>query len=180
MVESTTNTSKLIPKRIRSLSAKLFLNNNSHTDTKRSSCQLNHNDTHTISNMKNIWGFYRRRCRSSSSASSTSSMAPSNSSQTEQDISRKLIDLTTVTSEFEELYRMAEEEIRYAIDSHGSIYYEEDHSAAYSAVDQCQTKYSEVLKYISTEDAIVFQCQWKADLNQLCIRLSLLPELTEE
>lgn len=112
------------PKRIRSVSARLFSIHNESTTVhaKRTSCHImaSSPEHHSILNPSK-W-FPRMRCRSSSSASSTFSLVFSssvNSSFTEPCLpqfseSHHLehhVSLESVSSELEELYKVAKEEV---------------------------------------------------------------------
>lgn len=121
-MESTQSTESF-PKRIRSVSARLFsMNNDSNVNTKRTSCHImaSSPEHHSILNPSK-W-FPRMRCRSSSSASSTFSLVFSssvNSSYTESyhtqfSESHHLehhVSLESVSSELEGLYNTAKEEV---------------------------------------------------------------------
>lgn len=108
------------PKRFRSVSAKLFSTNHSvhqhTTSNKRISCQIiPSSDQKTLN--PSTW-FPRIRCRSTSSASSTFSMVFSSTTTTmieddsspQQQTSNSLL-LETFSSELEDLYKNAKEEV---------------------------------------------------------------------
>ncbi|EPB86091.1 hypothetical protein HMPREF1544_07167 [Mucor circinelloides 1006PhL] len=91
-----------------------------------------------------------------------------------------LISLETVSSELEDLYRDAREEIEYAIESQGSIYYEGDKATAHAAFELCETKYDTVMQQFGdTTNAIKFRFRWETDLHQLRSMLSNLPPITQ-
>ncbi|GAN01319.1 hypothetical protein MAM1_0006c00752 [Mucor ambiguus] len=183
-------------------------NNNSNANGKRISFMSNSEGTTNILNPTK-W-FPRMRCRSASSAaSSTSSVVFSTSSTTttsqhtildhlfhnhhhhqhhstaamDQHVdhaNNSLISLEAVSSELEDLYRDAREEIEYAIESQGSIYYEGDKATAHAAFELCETKYDTVMQQFGdTTNAIKFRFRWETDLHQLRSLLSNLPPVTE-
>lgn len=188
--DSTTS----FPKRIRSVSAKLFNITNKDesspvthqhtTSNKRISCQIISSADQKILN-PSTW-FPRIRCRSTSSASSTFSMVFSNSTTTNtscedeyyQQPSTPVL-LESLSSELEDLYKTAQEELDYAVESQGSIYYEGDRCTAQQAVDLCTIKYQEAMHlFNNTTNAIKFKFRWESDLYQLSCKLNTLPHVT--
>ncbi|KAI9356860.1 hypothetical protein BD770DRAFT_322542 [Pilaira anomala] len=131
------------------------------------------------------------RCRSSSSASSTFSLVFSssvNSSYTESyhtqfSESHHLehhVSLESVSSELEGLYNTAKEEIAYAVESQGSIYFEGDKQTAQTALDLCQSKYDSVMQmFKETANAIKFRFRWESELVQLRITFDSLPKIND-
>ncbi|CAO0790460.1 unnamed protein product [Mucor circinelloides] len=183
-------------------------NHNNSSNGKRISFMSNSESTTNILNPTK-W-FPRMRCRSASSASSTSSVVFSSSSTTTTSnhtildhlfhshhhhhqhhstaamnqhvdhANNSLISLETVSSELEDLYRDAREEIEYAIESQGSIYYEGDKATAHAAFELCETKYDTVMQQFGdTTNAIKFRFRWETDLHQLRSMLSNLPPITQ-
>lgn len=122
MMETTTlHSNESFPKRIRSASARIFsMNHDSIINNKRSSCHIMASSPPVILNPSK-W-FPRIRCRSSSSASSTFSLVFSSSTHTsytepfsnhfsESHHFEHHVSLDTVSSELEDLYRIAKEEV---------------------------------------------------------------------
>ena len=131
----TSSSTESFPKRIRSASARLFSLNhyNNHNGKRISFMSTSESATNILNPTK--W-FPRMRCRSSSSASSTFSVVFSSSSTTTtsnntiidhffhhsttaaidqhaDDTNNTLISLETVSSELEDLYREAREEVNF-------------------------------------------------------------------
>lgn len=138
---TTTTTTTTFPKRIRSVSARLFsissLNDlhhhsdNSNNNNKRSSCQTmsspssNQVVEQQLLKSPSKW-FPKIRCRSSSSASSTFSLVfsstttttstmtdPSSFCYTSENYEQHHQSLESLSSELEELYKAAKEEVKY-------------------------------------------------------------------
>ncbi|GAA5812846.1 hypothetical protein MFLAVUS_006305 [Mucor flavus] len=179
------------PKRIRSVSARLFSIHNESTTVhaKRTSCHImaSSPEHHSILNPSK-W-FPRMRCRSSSSASSTFSLVFSssvNSSFTEPCLpqfseSHHLehhVSLESVSSELEELYKVAKEEIACATETQGSIYFEGDRLTALTALESCQSKYDSVMQmFKETANAVKFSFRWESDLFHLKVSFDSLPKM---
>ncbi|KAI9476227.1 MAG: hypothetical protein EXX96DRAFT_576293 [Benjaminiella poitrasii] len=187
---TTSDNNNSIPKRIRSVSARIFsLNHHSEqTTNKRLSYQSSDNSSNnSLLIHPSKWFPKRRRCRSSSSSSSTFSVIFSTPSAIDHYLSSTaavmpyppIMSLENVSSELEELYKNAKEEIDYAIESQESIYYEGDRMTAFAAVELCEQKYNTVMQVFGDSTyAIKFGFRWEIDLHQLRLQLSLLPEVT--
>lgn len=142
----TSSSTESFPKRIRSASARLFsLNHNNNHNGKRISFMSTSESATNILNPTK-W-FPRMRCRSSSSASSTFSVVFSSSSATTttsnntimdnffhhstaatidqhvDHINNTLISLEAVSSELEDLYRDAREEVKFFFFISGAFFF---------------------------------------------------------
>lgn len=198
---ATLNSNESFPKRIRSVSARLFsitnisdLHHHHNSNNKRTSCQIissspptENNHINTILNPSK-W-FPRIRCRSSSSASSTFSLVFSNTATTttpndtyyssysdEEDFDYHHGSLEELSSQLEELYNSAKEELAFALESQGSIYYEGDKMTAHAALDSCLEKYDAAMHaFGESANAIKFRFRWEDDLNQLRFTINALP-----
>ncbi|CAO3627147.1 unnamed protein product [Mucor hiemalis] len=192
---ATLNSNESFPKRIRSVSARIFSITNIsdlHHHNKRTSCQIisssppeNNHHINTILNPSK-W-FPRIRCRSSSSASSTFSLVFSNTTphndtlysySDEEDYDYNHVSLEDLSSQLEELYNSAKEELAYAAESQGSIYYEGDKMTAQAAFDACTEKYDAAMHaFGESANSIKFRFRWEEDLNQLRLTLHALPPI---
>ncbi|KAG1448083.1 hypothetical protein G6F55_010814 [Rhizopus delemar] len=76
---------------------------------------------------------------------------------------------------FEHAIKIATEEMVYAVQSQGSIYYEGDYRVASDAVHVCLDQFHHLLQSLSTEHAQRFQHHWSEPLFQLRSRLDSLP-----
>ncbi|KAI8084082.1 uncharacterized protein B0P05DRAFT_467293 [Gilbertella persicaria] len=87
--------------------------------------------------------------------------------------------LLTLSSELQNLYKEAKEEIEYAIESQGSIYYEGDVATANAAFELCELKYTTALQILGdTTNTVKFRFRWETDLQQLRLLLENLPMVT--
>ncbi|KAI9019254.1 hypothetical protein CLU79DRAFT_720510 [Phycomyces nitens] len=77
-------------------------------------------------------------------------------------------------NDFERHFEIAQAEIAYAIESHGSIYYEEDHATAQTAVNACVDRYLSLQQeHIDTTPA---DARWAGGLLRLRAQLNHLPD----
>ncbi|CAO3581906.1 unnamed protein product [Absidia cylindrospora] len=76
---------------------------------------------------------------------STTRSLKSNDLQTKADMEKAMNDI-------EELFSTAKDEMEYAEEAHGSVYYHEDHATAKKAVDECLDAYDSFLKDLPTDD----------------------------
>ncbi|KAI9276533.1 hypothetical protein BY458DRAFT_488654 [Sporodiniella umbellata] len=81
---------------------------------------------------------------------------------------------------FEKSYLLAIEELNYAIESQGSIYYHGDLVSSTEAVHHCFDKFNYVLRLLQPTDAHFFQKKWSAALYQLQLYLNSLPKNDSE
>lgn len=124
-VTFTTTSAHSFPKRFRSASARLFSinSNNDQPLNKRISCQFMSSSDNNNSILNPSKWLPRIRCRSSSSASSTFSVVFSSNTTTVDAPFQSVMDheqtsavsLETASSELEELYKNAKEEVIYSI-----------------------------------------------------------------
>ncbi|KAI8881463.1 hypothetical protein K501DRAFT_156144, partial [Backusella circina FSU 941] len=81
--------------------------------------------------------------------------------------------------ELEHLYHYAKEEINYAQESQGSIYYEGDQQSAYDALAACENKYDIILQQLQNGYSMMavmqFKSKWEAELFQLRVQINSLP-----
>ncbi|ORZ26062.1 hypothetical protein BCR42DRAFT_401507 [Absidia repens] len=61
-------------------------------------------------------------------------------------------DMEKAMNAIEELFGVAKDEMEYAEEAHGSVYYHEDHATAKKAVDECLDAYNSFLKDLPTDD----------------------------
>ncbi|KAG1442474.1 hypothetical protein G6F56_011050 [Rhizopus delemar] len=76
---------------------------------------------------------------------------------------------------FEKSYLLATEELNYAIESQGSIYYQGDLLATEEAVHHCLDQFHDLLRLLQPRSAQYLQHRWSEALYQLQSRLSSLP-----
>ncbi|GAA5796541.1 hypothetical protein HPULCUR_001913 [Helicostylum pulchrum] len=140
------------PKRIRSVSARLFsMNNESTVHAKRTSCHI--------------------------MASSPEHHKPCLPQFSESHHLEHHVSLESVSSELEELYKVAKEEIECATETQGSIYFEGDRATAHTALESCQSKYDSVMHmFKETANAVKFRFRWESDLFHLNIAFDALPK----
>ncbi|KAI8394057.1 uncharacterized protein BYT42DRAFT_542227 [Radiomyces spectabilis] len=143
-----------------SLTSRLFGNDKSSTTTCSCGCHPNyhHNPITTFSPPK-WFPLIRRR----SSASSTSSAEVS------------MHDKESLYDELRNLFRLAEDEMAYAIESQGSIYYNGDLCSAREAVSSCLSQYHRLHDRLNKVDSLELDSQWADTLVQLRMRLDALP-----
>ncbi|KAI9303651.1 hypothetical protein BJ944DRAFT_231981 [Cunninghamella echinulata] len=55
-------------------------------------------------------------------------------------------------NEIEELFGIAKDEMEYAEESHGSVYYQEEYTTAKNAVEECLNAYDTFLKELPTDE----------------------------
>ncbi|KAG1053320.1 hypothetical protein G6F43_004591 [Rhizopus delemar] len=100
---------------------------------------------------------------------STLSTAIRYSQEVEEEINfDKEIDL------FEKSYKLASEELRYAVESQGSIYYRGDFIATTEAVEHCIYQFHHLSRSLQPAKANLFQHRWS---NALCLLQSRLDDL---
>ncbi|KAI8888736.1 hypothetical protein K501DRAFT_239877 [Backusella circina FSU 941] len=188
-MDTTSMTPESFPKRIRSVSAKFFSMSGLTEHTKRNSFNTTSSSSSSTDYILNPSKWLpRRRHRSSSSASSTFSVVfesnyPTDThpqilnhlSKSEKD--GNLASLNTLSSEMEELYNNAKDEINFAIESQGSIYYEGDIATSQTAVESCEAKYIAVIRRLGkTANTVKFKYRWELDLYQLRLQFDALPK----
>ncbi|GAA5810019.1 hypothetical protein MFLAVUS_003434 [Mucor flavus] len=111
----------------------------------------------------------RRRSSSSSSVSSIEDHPNKHHISTEYILQQKHIE------EFENLYSLAVDEMAYAIESQGSIYYSGDLLTATEAVDACLDRFRHLMQTLSIDRSHTFQKEWTDILFELRSRLDSLP-----
>ncbi|KAI7871477.1 hypothetical protein BDF14DRAFT_1761449 [Spinellus fusiger] len=165
---------------ITSLSARIFGSDKSHTHTHTTlstppccSCGC-HQSIFTSSPppspfTPSRWFPRIRRRSSSSSSGETRSQHPTYYTLAEQEHLSKLY------HEFKEHYTFAEDEMAYATESHGSIYYHGDLLAAQEAVHLCLADYHHLLSLLDKTNSRHIDSQWADLLGLLRHRLEALP-----
>ncbi|KAI8096204.1 uncharacterized protein BX664DRAFT_323381 [Halteromyces radiatus] len=101
---------------------------------------------------------------------STTRVRPSHDLQSKADMEKAMNDI-------EDLYAAAKDEMEYAEESQGSVYYQEDHGTAKKAVQQCLDAYDTFLKELPTND-MRQEVQGKVGfkLKELKMALDALPQ----
>ncbi|KAL9546883.1 hypothetical protein MBANPS3_006446 [Mucor bainieri] len=173
-----------------SLTSRLFNHNQTNKQQQEASCcscgcHHHHHSSNNISEETSTiilsptrW-FPRIRRRSSSTSSCTSffdenSTSSANSSRRASaeyihEIEDKQID------EFEDLYRLAVDEMAYAIESQGSIYYSGDLLTTTEAVNDCLNRFQQLMQTLHSDRSHKFQQEWTDILFELRSRLDSLP-----
>ncbi|KAI8150147.1 hypothetical protein BJV82DRAFT_662238 [Fennellomyces sp. T-0311] len=108
-----------------------------------------------------------RICRRPSLASSESS----ESSIDELVSERK----TSLLRDFKQLYQTVEEELDYATESQGSIYYEDDLATAKRALGKWLDCYEELIQTMQGPELLSLHIEWETSRNKLYERLKRLP-----
>ncbi|KAG2204648.1 hypothetical protein INT47_011943, partial [Mucor saturninus] len=135
-----------------------------------SCCTCNcHEDTSTIIFTPTRWFPRIKRRSSSSSTCTTVSYESRVSSEYSLDAEEKQI------LEFEQLYSLAVDEMAYAIESQGSIYYSGDLITATEAVDACLDRFRHLMQTLHPDRSHRFQEEWTDALFELRSRLDALP-----
>ncbi|KAI8138892.1 hypothetical protein BJV82DRAFT_629186 [Fennellomyces sp. T-0311] len=80
-------------------------------------------------------------------------------------------------SELVQAYEFAEDELAYAIESQGSIYFEGDRETALEAFEVCVDRFQDLLARLSKADAIKLGAQYSGAIASLHARLIALPQL---
>ncbi|SAM03232.1 hypothetical protein [Absidia glauca] len=85
-------------------------------------------------------------------------------------------DMEKAMNEIEDLFGAAKDEMEYAEESHGSVYYQEDHATAKKAVDECLDAFDTFVKDLPT-DAMRQEVQGKVGmkLKELKMAFDALP-----
>ncbi|KAI8980955.1 hypothetical protein BDB01DRAFT_851375 [Pilobolus umbonatus] len=120
--------------------------------------------------------FYRKLFRRSSTTSTTS-----NSSQTSYNIKRQssVCEIErALVKKFVRSYQYAVDEMAYAIESQGSIYYNGDYDTATEAIDICFNLFEQVMKTLNPKKAYRFKQEWDFTMSELQSRLKSLPPST--
>lgn len=178
-----TKSSESLPKKIKSLFT-THHDEEYEDNNKRSSCHSS--DSSSKKFKPTSWFTHiRNRSTSSSVSFSTSPTSYSNNYSTEAEdsdsyyqTSHSLFD--SLSTELGDLYVTAKEELFYASESYGSIYYEGDKTTAENAYNTCEAKYKQIIHLLEgTTNAIKFKFQWEADIYQLGLKLNDLPQVTE-
>ncbi|OBZ88631.1 hypothetical protein A0J61_03323 [Choanephora cucurbitarum] len=191
---SSTTSSESLPKRIRSASARLFNSNTASSNIKRFSYQsTSSSSSNSIFNAKWFPRIRKRRASASSITPTFSIVFSSSPTKTifcqptcfsfEDKVKpqqhQEFTIANTLSSELEVLYREAKEEIAYAIESQGSIYYEGDVATANAAFELCESKFATALQILGdTTNAVKFRFRWETDLQELRLLLENLPTVT--
>ncbi|KAL4213874.1 hypothetical protein AB4K20DRAFT_1983956 [Rhizopus microsporus] len=76
---------------------------------------------------------------------------------------------------FEKSFQIAADEMVYAIESQGSIYYRGDFLAASEAVHLCIDQFHDLLHSLKPDKSHTFQLKWSEPLFKLRSRLDSLP-----
>ncbi|KAG1445988.1 hypothetical protein G6F56_009721 [Rhizopus delemar] len=79
------------------------------------------------------------------------------------------------TNTFAKSIRNASEELVYAVESQGSIYYKGDYTTASEAIHHCIDQFHHLLQSLEPENSQTFQHIWSEPLFQLRSRLDALP-----
>ncbi|KAI9027625.1 hypothetical protein CLU79DRAFT_587392 [Phycomyces nitens] len=111
--------------------------------------------------------FPRIRRRSSSASEETRPQTYYSVAEKEQ--------LSRLYTEFKDYHLLAEDEMSYAIESRGSIYYHGDLLAAQEAVDICLGHYQHLLGRLDSTDSAQLHARWSKSLTSLRTRLGDLP-----
>ncbi|KAI8368514.1 hypothetical protein BD560DRAFT_353130 [Blakeslea trispora] len=192
---SSTTSSESLPKRIRSASARLFNSSANTNNIKRFSYQsTSSNSSNSILNTKWFPRIRKRRASASSISPTFSIVFSSSPTKTlfrqptcfsfedkikQPQHQQEFTVVNTFSSELELLYREAKEEIAYAIESQGSIYYEGDVATANAAFELCESKFTTALQILGdTTNAVKFRFRWETDLQELRLLLENLPTVT--
>ncbi|KAI9486018.1 MAG: hypothetical protein EXX96DRAFT_474217 [Benjaminiella poitrasii] len=77
--------------------------------------------------------------------------------------------------EFQHLYRLGVDEIAYAIESQGSIYYSGDLISATEAVNNCLDRFQQLMQTLNSERSHKLQQEWTEILFELRSKLDSLP-----
>lgn len=117
--------------------------------------------------------FPRIRRRSSSSSSSSSAVSYNRRASADSIHTTELEDRHV--NEFIKTYEFAVDEVNYAIESQGSIYYDGDLSTATEAVDTCLDNFRELMQIINRDRSHEIQQKWTDTLFALRARLDDLP-----
>ncbi|KAI9270435.1 hypothetical protein BDA99DRAFT_569786 [Phascolomyces articulosus] len=109
-----------------------------------------------------------RICRRPSLSSSSSEEPPS---PTTEERTRSLL------HDFQQLYQTVQEEIAYATESQGSIYYEDDLITAKRALGDWLDCYDELVHIMKGPELLSLHIEWEASRNELNEKLKKLPTL---
>ncbi|KAI9491854.1 hypothetical protein BDB00DRAFT_789177 [Zychaea mexicana] len=81
-------------------------------------------------------------------------------------------------TELMQAYEFAEDELAYAIDSQGSVYFDNDRETAEEAIDACVDRFHFLLSRLSKADSIKLETQYAGAIASLHARLNSLPQLS--
>ncbi|KAI7849431.1 hypothetical protein BDC45DRAFT_540152 [Circinella umbellata] len=81
-------------------------------------------------------------------------------------------------NELIQAYEFAEDELAYAIDSQGSVYFDNDRETAEEAIEVCVDRYNFLLSRLSKAETIKLNAQYYGAIASLHVRLSALPQLS--
>ncbi|KAI9254448.1 hypothetical protein BDA99DRAFT_518434 [Phascolomyces articulosus] len=81
-------------------------------------------------------------------------------------------------NELIQAYEFAEDELAYAIDSQGSVYFDNDRETAEEAIDVCVDRFNFLLSRLSKAESIKLNAQYAGAIASLHERLNALPQLS--
>ncbi|OBZ88765.1 hypothetical protein A0J61_03183 [Choanephora cucurbitarum] len=119
------------------------------------------------------------RIRRRSSSSFFFSDFSSNSSRRDSNDDNGDIDNDKQLDDFEALYKLALDEMDYAIEFQGSIYYNGDLITATEAVDSCLERYKALIHTLPSDRSRQFREKWTDVLFDLRSRLDSLPFVSD-
>ncbi|KAL0075331.1 hypothetical protein J3Q64DRAFT_1776020 [Phycomyces blakesleeanus] len=160
-----------------SFSARFFGIDKSHSTT---SCTCGCHQSISASNTftPSRW-FPRIRRRSSSASEETRSRSRSQAqAQTQMQTQYTVAEqeqLSRLYTEFKEYHTLAEDEMGYAVESRGSIYYRGDLLAAQEAVEICLGHYQQLTSLLDSVTSAQLNARWSKSLSHLRTRLDGLP-----
>ncbi|KAI8059083.1 uncharacterized protein B0P05DRAFT_517208 [Gilbertella persicaria] len=136
------------------------------------------NTSNSIIKSPTRW-FPRIRRRSSSSSSLSFYDSLSANSPRESNEYHINVEEEKQIEEFGEMYKFAVDEMEYAIESQGSIYYKGDLLATIEAVDACLKRFQSLMQTLQSDRSHQFQEKWTDILFDLRSRLDALPFASE-
>ncbi|CDH53621.1 predicted protein [Lichtheimia corymbifera JMRC:FSU:9682] len=126
-----------------------------------------HLDTSSMKSPK-----WLNRIRRRSSSSTTSHVEQQNAT-TEHTIS-----FEEEIQQLAHAYEFALDELAYAVESQGSIYYDGDRETAQEAFDSCIDRYLYLMERLSEADCVKLDALYRRELESLNTRLAELPPIS--
>ncbi|KAI7906428.1 uncharacterized protein BX663DRAFT_548611 [Cokeromyces recurvatus] len=162
----------------------LLFNNHHKQQTLCCSCGCHMNEQETSSIIR--WFPLIRRRSSSITTTTTTTTSSSLSSSSSSSLSNTFYDYKDrgggeegmedkQVNEFQHLYRLAVDEMAYAIESQGSIYYSGDLISATDAVNNCLDRFQRLMQILNSDKSHKLQQEWTDILFELRSKLDSLP-----
>ncbi|KAL1932092.1 hypothetical protein VTP01DRAFT_9148 [Rhizomucor pusillus] len=118
-----------------------------------------------------------KRCRSSSVVRTKRWLARIRRRHTLASMQAEKERKNSMVHDYERLYHVIEEELIYAVESQGSIYYADDFRAVQDALNAWLERYNDLTRILTKSELATLDAQWEATRMDLQCRLDTLPPI---